>query len=118
MVTSKEGDSYGRCEVRIKEIYQSISIIKQCIEKMPAGNHSVPVKGFPNGEHMTVIEQPRGGACYYVHSSGKKFIERMRVRTPTFANIPALAETLKGCDVADVPILVVTIDPCISCTER
>ena len=118
VITSKEGDSYGRCEVRIKEIYQSISIIKQCIEKMPAGNHSVPVKGFPNGEHMTVIEQPRGGACYYVHSSGKKFIERMRVRTPTFANIPALAETLKGCDVADVPILVVTIDPCISCTER
>ena len=67
---------------------------------------------------MTVIEQPRGGACYYVHASGKKFIERMRVRTPTFANIPALAQMLQGCDVADVPILVVTVDPCISCTER
>ncbi len=118
IVTSDEGDSYGRCVVRIGEIYQSINIIRQCIEKMPEGDVNVPVKGFPNGEHMTILEQPRGEACYYVHASGKKFIERMRVRTPTFANIPGLAKTLQGCDVADVPILVVAVDPCISCTER
>ena len=78
----------------------------------------VPVKGFPNGEHMTRIEQPRGEACYYVKANGTKFLERMRVRTPTFANIPALTQTLQGCELADVPILVVAIDPCISCTER
>lgn len=41
-----------------------------------------------------------------------------QVRTPTFANIPALLETLKNCSLADVPILILTIDPCISCTER
>ena len=51
-------------------------------------------------------------------ADGTKFIDRFRVRTPTFANIPAMLETLKGCDYADVPILVLTIDPCISCTER
>ena len=118
IITSDEGDSYARCYVRIQEIYQSADIIRQCIEKIPGEGIYVPVKGFPNGEYMTVIEQPRGGACYYVHASGKKFIERMRVRTPTFANIPALAQMLQGCDVADVPILVVTVDPCISCTER
>ncbi len=118
VITSGEGDSYGRCKVRIGEIYQSVSIIRQCIETMPEGEVSVPVKGFPNGEYMTVIEQPRGEACYYVHASGKKFIERMRVRTPTFANVPGLVKTLAGCDLADVPILVVAVDPCISCTER
>ncbi len=118
IITSNDGDSYARCYVRIQEIYQSAAIIRQCIEKMPQEGIYVPIKGFPNGEHMTVIEQPRGGACYYVQASGKKFIERMRVRTPTFANIPALVKTLQGCDVSDVPILVVTIDPCISCTER
>ena len=42
----------------------------------------------------------------------------MRVRTPTFANMPALLKILQGCDLADVPILILTIDPCISCTER
>jgi ech hydrogenase subunit E len=40
------------------------------------------------------------------------------VRTPTFANLPAMLQVLPGCDLADVPIIVLTIDPCISCTER
>ena len=78
----------------------------------------VPVKGFPNGEHMTRIEQPRGEAVYYVKGSGKPYMNRLRIRTPTFANLAGLCETLKGADYADVPILVLTIDPCISCTER
>ena len=45
-------------------------------------------------------------------------VNRLRIRTPTFANLPGLCETLKGADYADVPILILTIDPCISCTER
>ena len=118
IITSDEGDSYARTDVRIREIYQSFSIIRQAVEKIPAGAFDVPVKGFPNGEYMTRLEQPRGEACYYVHANGTKFLDRMRVRTPTFANIPGLVKTLQGCDVADVPVLVVTIDPCISCTER
>ncbi|WP_026509929.1 MULTISPECIES: hydrogenase large subunit [unclassified Butyrivibrio] len=113
-------DSYARTEVRIKEIYQAIDIMRQCIDKMPAGPVDIPVKPnqFPNGEYMARIEQPRGEALYYVKANGSKFIDRMRVRTPTFANIPALVDVLAGCDLADVPILVLTIDPCISCTER
>ncbi|MCR5675745.1 MAG: nickel-dependent hydrogenase large subunit [Lachnospiraceae bacterium] len=117
-VISKVGDSYARCEVRIREIFQSFELIRNLIEKIPVGPVEVPVKGFPDGEYMTRIEQPRGEALYYVKANGKKFIERMRVRTPTFANLPGLVETLKGCELADVPILVLTIDPCISCTER
>ncbi|MBR5115636.1 MAG: NADH-quinone oxidoreductase subunit D, partial [Lachnospiraceae bacterium] len=117
-ITSKVGDSYARCDVRIREIFQSFAIIREAIGKIPEGPVEVPVKGFPNGEYMTRIEQPRGEALYYVKANGKKFIERMRVRTPTFANLPGLVETLKGCELADVPILVLTIDPCISCTER
>lgn len=118
IVTSTDCDTYGRTYVRANEILQSIRIIRQAVEKIPAGEVMVPVKGFPNGEHMTRIEQPRGEACYYVKANGTKFLERMRVRTPTFANIPALTQTLQGCELADVPILVVAIDPCISCTER
>ena len=40
------------------------------------------------------------------------------MRTPTTSNIPALVEMLKGCQLADVPLLILTIDPCVSCTER
>ena len=99
-------------------MYQSIDLIRQCVAKIPAGDIAVPVKGNPDGEHFTRVEQPRGEAIYYVKADGTKFIDRFRVRTPTFANIPGMLETLKGCQLADVPILILTIDPCISCTER
>ena len=118
IVTSEVGDSFARCEVRINEIFQAIDLIRQCISKIPAGEISTVVKGNPNGEYFMRVEQPRGEAIYYSKANGSKFLERMRVRTPTFANIPGLLETLKGADFADVPLLILTIDPCISCTER
>lgn len=117
-ITSDIGDCYARCDVRIREIFQSFDLIRQAAAKIPDGEVSVPVKGFPKGEYLMRVEQPRGEAVYYVKANGTKFIDRMRVRTPTFANLPGLVETLKGCELADVPILILTIDPCISCTER
>lgn len=119
VVTEPDGDSMARLKVRVREIYQSISIITQCIDTMPQDTEiSVPVKGNPSGEYFARLEQPRGEVIYYVRGNGTKFLDRMRVRTPTFANLPALLHTLKGVDLADVPVLVLTIDPCISCTER
>lgn len=117
-ITSNDGDCYARCEVRINEIFQSIDLIRQAIARIPGGDIAVPFKGFPDGEHFMRVEQPRGEAIYYVKANGTKFIERFRVRTPTFANLPGLLQTLKGCQIADVPTLILTIDPCISCTER
>ena len=117
-ITSSEGDSYARTAVRINELFQSIDIIRQVVAKIPDGDVAVPVKGFPKGEYMMRVEQPRGEALYYVKANGTKFLERMRIRTPTFANIPPMLEMLKGCQLADVPMMVLTIDPCISCTER
>lgn len=117
-IIHNDGDSYSRCVVRIKEIYQSIEIISQCTQKITDTEISIKVVGNPNGEHFARLEQPRGEVIYYVKGNGTKFLDRMRVRTPTFANIPALLKTLQGCELADVPILILTIDPCISCTER
>ncbi|HAN44418.1 MAG TPA: NADH-quinone oxidoreductase subunit D [Ruminococcaceae bacterium] len=118
VITATEGDSYARTKVRIAEIFQAIDIIRQAISKIPDGEISVPVKGNPNGEHFARLEQPRGEVIYYAKGNGTKFLDRMRVRTPTFANIPAMMETMKGCQLADIPTLILTIDPCISCTER
>lgn len=117
-ITSNIGDCYARTDVRIKEIFQSIDIIRQAAAKIPAGEIATPVKGFPQGEYLMRVEQPRGEAIYYLKANGTKNLDRMRVRTPTFANLPGMLETLKGCQLADVPILILTIDPCISCTER
>lgn len=117
-VTAEEGDCYARCKVRLQELLQSFSILRELIGKIPEGALQNPVKGFPDGESFIRIEQPRGEAIYYVKGNGTKNLDRFRLRTPTTSNIPAMAEMLKGCQLADVPILILTIDPCISCTER
>lgn len=117
-IIDNKGDSYSRCVVRFKEVFESINIIRQVIDRMPDGEISIKVNGNPNGEYFARLEQPRGEVIYHIKGNGTKFLGRMRVRTPTFANMPALFKILQGCDLADVPILILTIDPCISCTER
>jgi len=117
-ITRTAGDSYARCEVRCDELFQSTDIIRQAAAKIPAGEIAVKVTGKPTGESIMRTEQPRGEVVYYVKANGNLNLQRFRVRTPTFANLPALLKVLQGCDLADVPMLVLTIDPCISCTER
>jgi ech hydrogenase subunit E len=117
-ITRSEGDSYARCAVRCEELFQSIDLIRQAIAKIPEGEIAVKVTGNPNGEFIARTEQPRGEVAYCVQANGTKNLQRFRVRTPTFANLPAVVKLLQGCDLADVPVLVLTIDPCISCTER
>jgi Ni,Fe-hydrogenase III large subunit len=117
-VIETAGDCYARTLVRIKEIFQSLDLIRQAIEKLPAGDLTVPVKGFPNGEFVSRVEQPRGEAIYYLSANGTKNLQRLKIRTPTFGNIPALLKMLPGSNMQDVPVLILTIDPCISCTER
>ena len=117
-ITRTEGDSFARCAVRCDELFQSISLIRQALEKIPPGEIAVKVTGNPKGEVIMRTEQPRGEVVYCLKANGAKNLRRFRVRTPTFANLPAMLKLLQGCDLADVPVLVLTIDPCISCTER
>lgn len=118
-VVEQAGDCYARCLVRVREVSQSFDLIQQCLARLPAGEIEVSVKGKrPEGEAMFRLEQPRGEVCYYIKANGKKQLDRFRVRTPTFANIAPLVQMLKGCEMADVPVIVLTIDPCVSCNER
>ena len=117
-ITRTEGDSFARCAVRCDELFQSVSLIRQALEKIPPGEIAVKVTGNPKGEVIMRTEQPRGEVVYCLQATGAKNLRRFRVRTPTFANLPAMVQLLQGCDLADVPVLVLTIDPCISCTER
>ena len=119
-VLSDEGDCYARCDVRVREVLQSIDIIEELSGKIPDGPVMVPVKKQPEegAETMMTLEQPRGMCFYYAKGNGTKFLERMRIRTPTSQNLAGLVAALSGCDFADVPMIILTIDPCISCTER
>lgn len=117
-ITEKSGDAYARCKVRFREVFQAVDLIRQAIIKLPEGEINVKVKGKPEGETVTRVEQPRGELLYYIRANGKKNLDRLRIRTPTFANIPSLTVMLPGVELADVPVIVLSIDPCISCTER
>ena len=117
-VVAFEGDSWARCWVRFKETLQSIDIVREAIAKLPQGELATKFKGMPEGEVVARVEQPRGELLYYLKADGTKFLDRLRIRTPTFANVPPLLAMLPGIELADVPVVVLSIDPCISCTER
>ena len=115
-----QGDCYARVKVRCLEVLQSIDIIEELAAKIPAGDISVSVKGSPEmgAQASNVLEQPRGECYYFARGNGTKYLERMRMRTPTSQNLAGMTAALSGCDLADVNMIVLTIDPCISCTER
>jgi ech hydrogenase subunit E len=119
-VVETGGDCLARCVVRVRELAQSFELMRRAALKLPAGTHPIEVKvrGFPTGEAVVRLEQPRGEVVYLVKANGTKFLERFRARTPTFANLPAMIELVKGVELADVASILLTIDPCISCTER
>ena len=117
-IVETAGDSYARGKVRFRETLQAVELVRKAIAGLPEGEIAVKVKGRPNGEVISRVEQPRGEVMYYIKANGGKNLERLRIRTPTFANIPPLAVILPGTELADVPVIVLSIDPCISCTER
>ena len=117
-VVEEAGDSYARTLVRVRETYQSCDLILKALDKMPEGEVLVETEGFPDGEAVHRTEQPRGEVLYYAKGSGNRNLDRLKVRTPTFANIPTLLVMLPGCELADVPVITLSIDPCIACTER
>jgi Ni,Fe-hydrogenase III large subunit len=112
------GDCYARMMIRLRELDQSTELVHKAIKMLPEGPFNVPVKGNPTGEVAARIEQPRGELLFFVKGNGTKNLDRFRARTPTFANIPPLLHMLPGYQLADVPVIVISIDPCISCTER
>ena len=119
-ILDNQGDCYARVKVRCLEVLQSIDIIRELAAKMPAGDIAVAVKGSPaaGAQASNVLEQPRGECYYYARGNGTKHLDRMRMRTPTSQNLAGMTSALAGCDLADVNMIILTIDPCISCTER
>lgn len=117
-VVEKGCDSYARAMVRGREIYQSAEFVVKAVQEMPEGELAVKVQGCPDGEGIMRVEQPRGELFEYARANGTPYLERLKVRTPTFSNIPPLLVMLPGAELADVPVIVLSIDPCVACTER
>jgi NADH-quinone oxidoreductase subunit D len=119
VITDNHNDVYGRTLVRMGELLEAYSIIRQIIKKMPEGPiiTKVPRK-IPAGEAVSRYEAPRGEDMHYVKANGTEKPERVKVRAPTLANIQTVAKMLEDRQLADLPIVIAAIDPCFSCTDR
>ena len=116
------GDTYDRYLVRLEEFRQSLRIIRQAIDGLPEG----PVMGKvprlikpPAGETYHAIESPKGELGYFIVSDGKSTSPyRFRVRPPSFCNLQALRQLVRGHLVADVVALIGTIDIVLGEVDR
>ncbi|HPM43687.1 MAG TPA: NADH:ubiquinone oxidoreductase, partial [Candidatus Omnitrophota bacterium] len=118
VITCTEGDVFAKAVVRILEMYESISIIRQCLDKMPQGPIESNPKDIPPGEGIGQVEAPRGECFHYIKSDGTNSPVRHKIRAPTYMNFPTFRETVIGQTVSDATIIMAAIDPCYCCTER
>jgi Ni,Fe-hydrogenase III large subunit len=117
-VVREEGDCYARTMVRMDECLRSVDLIEECLPLLKEGSVVLSVKGHPSGEGISRVEAPRGELMYYVKAIGKLQLDRVKIRTPAFVNVPAVQAMLPGARLADVPVITVSLDPCICCTDR
>jgi NADH-quinone oxidoreductase subunit D len=119
VITSDRGDVLGRALVRVGETIEAIRIIRYALEHLPAGPIAVRVpRKVPVGEYFSRYEAPRGEAILYLRGNGTEKPDRVKVRAPTLANLVSIRHTLLNQQLADIPIIVAAIDPCLSCTDR
>ncbi len=121
------GDTYDRIIVRLLEVKQSIEIIEQALDEMPSGDILAEPKIIKvinqikkaEGEAVARHEAPRGEVIHYVKlKPGFEYLYAWKVRAPTYINILSWRPMLLDMQIADIPIVAASIDPCMSCTNR
>lgn len=118
-VIQKNGDVYSRLLIRLGEVSESIRILEQCLKEIPDGPTCLEfMPDIPAGEAIAKSEAPRGELIYYARTNGSAVPERLKWRVPTYPNWGALNVMMPGSKIADIPVIVGSVDPCISCTER
>jgi NADH-quinone oxidoreductase subunit C/D len=144
--TAQGGDCFDRTLVRVEEIHQSLRIVEQCLNNMPAGHYKAdhplttpPRKDrtlrdietlihhflgvtwgpvVPPGEVSTAVEGTKGNNSYYLISDGGIHPYRVRIRTPSFAHLQILPEMSRGLMLADLLAILGNIDYVMADVDR
>ncbi len=113
-------DTWARLVVRVAELLESIRLVREALEALPDGPICAEITGEipPQRLGVSVVEAPRGEAIHVVMTGGDNRPYRWRVRAPTYPNLQAVPAMLREQTIADVPIIIGSLDPCFSCTER
>lgn len=119
-VVSKTGcDVLSRTLIRAEEFFQSLTTVERCLETMPDG--PVLVEGFtykPYRFALGYVEAPRGEDIHWSMLGDNQRLYRWRCRASSYNNWPSLRYMLRGNTFSDAPLIIASIDPCYSCTER
>jgi len=141
-----KGDAYDRCMVRFDEMYQSLRIIKQCMDNMPSGPYKAdhpltcpPPKEqtlqhietlithflsvtwgpvMPAGETSQMIEATKGINSYYTISDGSTMSYRTRIRTPSFPHLQQIPSVIRGSMIPDLIAYLASIDFVMADVDR
>jgi NADH-quinone oxidoreductase subunit D/NADH-quinone oxidoreductase subunit C/D len=116
------GDVYDRYLVRVQEVKESIKILKQAINDIPEGPYLAGKSQYqvrvPAGEAYGRIESPKGELGFYIVSNGKPNPWRYHVRAPSFINLTGLEKMCLGEKVADVVVILGSIDIVLGEVDR
>ncbi len=117
------GDVYDRYMLRVLEMRESIEILKQAIRYLPEGpimDPNTKIRGFrpKAGEAYGRIEGPKGELGFYLISDGSPNPYRYRVRPPTLINLTLLEDMCLGHNVADIVIILGSIDIVLGEVDR
>ncbi len=140
------GDCFDRYAIRLNEIRESMKIVRQIVERMPAGDYRTQDKkvtpppraridesmealihhfkifteGFkvPEGEAYAAVESPRGELGCYLVSDGSSKPMRLHIRAPSFVNLQALPYMMEGALVADAVAIISSVDPIMGEVDR
>lgn len=110
--------AHARAMVRLREIFESISLIRQCCAHVPEGILTVPMREIIASQACARSEAPRGEVFYYIRTDSTDRPARLKWRVPSYMNWEALPIMMRDCQIADVALIANSIDPCVSCTER
>ena len=116
----ESGDVFARVVVRAIECYESIKIIRQALENLPAtpinlGNKLIKIQP---GQAVCRHEAPRGQLSHMVVGDGSFNNHRVSIHVPSYKNTPTVPFMLRGNTVADAGLIIASIDPCFSCLDR
>jgi Ni,Fe-hydrogenase III large subunit/Ni,Fe-hydrogenase III component G len=120
VVVQYDCDVWSRVLVRVLEVFESIKIIRQCLEKMPEGPIAAKIDDeLPAGRMgMSSVEAPRGESHHFAVTGDDNRPRRWRVRAPTYQNLQGIPAMIRDQQLADMTISLGSIDPCFSCTDR
>lgn len=113
-VVGTVGDCWDRYYIRVREIEESVKIVRQALEQLPRDgdvHEAIPKKiRPPKGQLYNRTETPRGELGYYIISNGKPIADRLKMRSPAFTALSCIDEIARGWMISDVFAILGSLD--------